>query len=137
MNIHKKARLTPIRREEMAVSVIESRVSKAQAALVYGGVSQDRDPLDSPVHSPRPRRHAGPFVKTGAQPEPDRSGAGGRCHHGSRRQRLCGKPIALRSSADGPHKRSPIPPRCARPSAPPTPHAPRNAASWFLRLDMF
>ena len=36
MNIHKKARLTPIRREEMVLSVIESRVSKAQAARVYG-----------------------------------------------------------------------------------------------------
>ena len=31
-----RARLTPIRREEMALSVIESRVSKAQAARVYG-----------------------------------------------------------------------------------------------------
>ena len=36
MNIHKNARLTPIRREEMALSVIESRVSKAQAAREYG-----------------------------------------------------------------------------------------------------
>ena len=36
MNIHKNARLTPLRREEMALSVIEGRVSKAQAARVYG-----------------------------------------------------------------------------------------------------
>jgi len=27
-------------------------------------------------------------------------------------------------SSDGPHKRSPVPTPCARPSAPPTPHAP-------------
>lgn len=36
MNIHKNARLTPIRRAEMAISVIEGRLSKAQAAEVYG-----------------------------------------------------------------------------------------------------
>ncbi len=36
MNIHKNARLTPIRREEMAISVIEGRLSKAQACEVYG-----------------------------------------------------------------------------------------------------
>ena len=36
MNIHKNARLTPLRREEMALSVIEGRHSKAQAARFYG-----------------------------------------------------------------------------------------------------
>lgn len=36
MNIHKNARLTPRRREEMALCVIEGRLSKAQAARVYG-----------------------------------------------------------------------------------------------------
>ena len=36
MNIHKNARLTPVRREEMALSVIEGRLTKAQAAGVYG-----------------------------------------------------------------------------------------------------
>ena len=36
MNIHKNARLTPLRREEMALSVIEGRFSKAAAARVYG-----------------------------------------------------------------------------------------------------
>lgn len=35
MNIHKNARLTPLRREEMALSVIEGRLSKAQAARTY------------------------------------------------------------------------------------------------------
>jgi transposase InsO family protein len=36
MNIHKNARLTPLRREEMALSVIEGRLSKADAARTYG-----------------------------------------------------------------------------------------------------
>jgi transposase InsO family protein len=36
MNIHKNARLTPLRREEMALSVIEGRLSKAHAARTYG-----------------------------------------------------------------------------------------------------
>ncbi|CCV10444.1 hypothetical protein MESS4_20020 [Mesorhizobium sp. STM 4661] len=33
---HKNARLTPLRREEMAVSIIEDRLSQALAARVYG-----------------------------------------------------------------------------------------------------
>ncbi|MEI9413441.1 IS481 family transposase, partial [Mesorhizobium sp. Cs1321R2N1] len=36
MNIHKNARLTPLRREEMALSIIEGRLSKADAARRYG-----------------------------------------------------------------------------------------------------
>ncbi|AXS40750.1 IS481 family transposase [Breoghania sp. L-A4] len=36
MNIHKNARLTPLRRGEMAQAVIEGRLSRAQAARVYG-----------------------------------------------------------------------------------------------------
>lgn len=36
MNIHMNARLTPIRREEMALSVLSGRVSKAQAAREFG-----------------------------------------------------------------------------------------------------
>ena len=35
MNIHQNARLTPLRREEMALSVIEGRRSRAQAARTY------------------------------------------------------------------------------------------------------
>ncbi|MEI9424093.1 IS481 family transposase [Mesorhizobium sp. Cs1299R1N1] len=35
MNIHKNARLTPLRREEMALSVIGGGLSQAQAALKY------------------------------------------------------------------------------------------------------
>ncbi|RAZ81667.1 IS481 family transposase, partial [Mesorhizobium hawassense] len=36
MNIHKNARLTPLRREEMALAVIEGGFSKAHAARTYG-----------------------------------------------------------------------------------------------------
>jgi len=36
MNIHKNARLTPLRREEMARAVAEGVLSKAQAAVKYG-----------------------------------------------------------------------------------------------------
>lgn len=36
MNIHKNARLTPLRREEMALSVIEGAFFKAHAARAYG-----------------------------------------------------------------------------------------------------
>jgi transposase InsO family protein len=36
MNIHKHARLTPVRREEMALAVISGHLSKAQAARVFG-----------------------------------------------------------------------------------------------------
>ena len=36
MNIHQNARLTPIRREEMARSVIEGHLSTAQAAREFG-----------------------------------------------------------------------------------------------------
>jgi len=36
MNIHKNARLTPVRREEMALAVISGQLSKAQAGRVYG-----------------------------------------------------------------------------------------------------
>lgn len=36
MNIHKNARLTPLRREEMALSVIEGRLSQALAARACG-----------------------------------------------------------------------------------------------------
>jgi transposase len=35
MNIHKNARLTPLRREEMALAVIEGTLSQAQAALKF------------------------------------------------------------------------------------------------------
>jgi transposase InsO family protein len=40
MNIHKNARLTPLRREEMALAVLGGRMSKAEAACVYGVTSK-------------------------------------------------------------------------------------------------
>ena len=36
MSIHKNARLTPLPREEMALSVIEDRLNRADAAVTYG-----------------------------------------------------------------------------------------------------
>ena len=36
MNIHKNARLTPLRREEMAILVLAGKLSQAQAAVRYG-----------------------------------------------------------------------------------------------------
>lgn len=46
MNIHKNARLTPLRREEMAVAVLGGRLSKAQAAGLYWCIAEDRVALD-------------------------------------------------------------------------------------------
>ncbi|ANL56488.1 transposase [Rhizobium leguminosarum bv. phaseoli CCGM1] len=40
MNIHKNARLTPGRREEMARAVLEGACSKADAARIYGVTSK-------------------------------------------------------------------------------------------------
>ena len=40
MNIHKNARLTPLRREEMALAVIEGALSQAQAALKFAVTSK-------------------------------------------------------------------------------------------------
>lgn len=36
MNIHKNTRLTPLRREEMALSVVKGSLSIAHAARIYG-----------------------------------------------------------------------------------------------------
>ena len=67
MNIHKNARLTPLRREEMARDVVEGRLSKAHAARTYGvtakvvgagwSVSEPRDTPAWPT-VPRGRRRA-------------------------------------------------------------------------------
>jgi transposase InsO family protein len=40
MNIHKNARLTPLRREEMALAVLDGGLTKAQAARIYGVTSK-------------------------------------------------------------------------------------------------
>ncbi|UIK09012.1 IS481 family transposase [Neorhizobium galegae] len=69
MNIHKNARLTPLRREEMAVAVLRGALTKAQAACVYavspkivsrwierfeqGGRAKMADRSSRPQNSPR------------------------------------------------------------------------------------
>lgn len=40
MNIHKNARLTRLRREEMALAVLDAGLTKAQAARIYGVTSK-------------------------------------------------------------------------------------------------
>jgi transposase InsO family protein len=69
MNIHKNARLTPRRREEMACAVVQGRYSQARAARIYGvtskivsrwvkrfladGVAGMKDRSSRPLMSPR------------------------------------------------------------------------------------
>ena len=62
MNIHKNARLTPLRREEMALSVIEGAFSKAHAARVYGVSAEDRGALGRALQGRRAGRHDRPFL---------------------------------------------------------------------------
>ncbi len=94
MNIHKNARLTPIRREEMARSVIEGLVSKARAARVYG------------VSAKIVSRWTGRFLTEGRDGMQDRSSRPKVIPNQTvkalaeriitlRRQRLCGRHIAL------------------------------------------
>ncbi|WP_275782838.1 IS481 family transposase [Pararhizobium gei] len=94
MNIHKNARLTPVRREEMALAVTSGRVSPAQAARIYGVspkvVSRwvarfktaGRDGMADRSSRPRssPRQTGGALVERIAD---------------LRRQRLTGKHIAM------------------------------------------
>ena len=69
MNMHQNARLTPCRREEMALAVISGRLSQAEAGRVYGvcakivarwtgryrsgGRDAMRDRSSRPLHCPR------------------------------------------------------------------------------------
>ena len=96
MNIHKNARFTPIRREEMALSVIAGRLSKAQAAREYGVSAkivsrwterfraegregmQDRSSRPKLIPTQTAEHLAGRIITL-------------------RRQRLCGKHIALQT----------------------------------------
>lgn len=94
MNIHKNARLTPVRREEMALAVIEGRLTCMQACKVYG------------VSSKTVTKWVSRFKADGRQAIVDRSS---RPHHvrkptpdhvvqriiDLRRQRLTGKHIAM------------------------------------------
>jgi transposase InsO family protein len=61
MNIHKNARLTPVRREEMALAVVAGQLTRAQAARVYG------------VSSKIVSRWAGRYKTGGANAMTDRS----------------------------------------------------------------
>ena len=62
MNIHKNARLTPGRREEMARAVLEGAYSKADAARIYGGDVEGGRSLDGAFSGGWHRRHGGPVV---------------------------------------------------------------------------
>ena len=89
-----RARLAPIRREEMALSVMVSRVSKVSAARVYG------------VSAKIVSRWTARFIAQGRDGMQGRSSRPGHSLNqtdqvlvavvtAQRRQRLCGGPIAL------------------------------------------
>ena len=96
MNIHKNARLTPVRREEMAVSVIAGQLSRAEAGRVFG------------VSAKIVARWTGRFRAEGREGMQDRSSRpkaiptqtaealAGRIIT-LRRQRLCGRHIAMQT----------------------------------------
>ena len=96
MNIHKNARLTPIRREEMALSVIAGRLSKAQAAREYGVsakiVSRWTERFRAEGREGMQDRSSRPKLIPTQTAEP----LAGRIIT-LRRQRLCGKHIALQT----------------------------------------
>ena len=94
MNIHKNARLTPLRREEMALCVIEGRSSSAKAARLYG------------VSAKIVARWVGRYRSEGRAGMVDRSSRPGHSPKATgsavveriialRRQRLTGKHIAM------------------------------------------
>jgi transposase InsO family protein len=96
MNIHKNARLTPVRREEMARSVLEGRLSKAEAGKHYG------------VSAKIVSRWAGRFKDQGRSGMADRSSRPKRIPMQTghvlaeriialRRQRLTGRHIAMQT----------------------------------------
>ena len=82
MNIHKNARLTPLRREEMALAVIEGGFSKAHAARRYGVSAEDRGALGRTLQGRGQHRHGRPLVPTQNHAGHDRRG-GGRAHRGA------------------------------------------------------
>ena len=94
MNIHKNARLTPVRREEMALAVISGRLSKAQAARVYGlsarSVSRWTERYRAEDPSGMQDRSSRPQVI----PTQTAEAASGVHHHAGAGSRLCGRHIA-------------------------------------------
>jgi len=96
MNIHQNARLTPVRREEMALAVIAGQLSKAQAARAFG------------VCSKIVTRWTDRFLAEGREGMQDRSSRPKMIPNQTaeplagriitlRRQRLCGRHIALQT----------------------------------------
>lgn len=94
MNIHKNARLTPLRREEMALAVIEGGFSKAHAARTFGVsakiVARWVERYKAEGHAGMADRSSRPKVMPGMtdQAVAERIAA-------LRRQRLTGKHIAV------------------------------------------
>lgn len=78
MNIHKNARLTPLRREEMARDVVEGRLSKVDAARTYGVTAKVVGALGGALSGRGKRRHDRPFLAAEDKPEANRSRGGGR-----------------------------------------------------------
>jgi transposase-like protein len=65
MNVHKNARLTPLRREEMARDVVEGRLSKAHAARTYGVTGKIVRRWGGAFPSRGTRRDGRPFLAAG------------------------------------------------------------------------
>ncbi len=93
MNIHQNARLTPVRREEMALAVISGRLSRARAARVYGVsariVSRSTERFTADGRDAMQDRSSRP--KEIPKQTPEALAARIITH---RRQRLCGRHIA-------------------------------------------
>lgn len=96
MNIHKNARLTPLRREEMTLLVCSGKLSQAQASRQFG------------VTPKVVRRWSARYEQEGAPGMGDRTSRPKRLHRPTdpsivaeivalRRQRLCGQHIALKT----------------------------------------
>ena len=82
MNIHKNARLTPLRREEMARDVVEGRLSKAHAARTYGVTAKVVARWVERFRAEGSAGMARPFLAAEDKPEANRSRGGG-CDRGA------------------------------------------------------
>lgn len=68
MDIHKNARLTPLRREEMAQAVVEPPFPSPCRVNIWR-VGKDRGALAWALQGRGRQRHGRPLVATGTQPE--------------------------------------------------------------------
>ena len=82
MNIHKNARLTPLRRAEMALAVIGGDLSQAQGSGSLRGDAEGRGALGGALQGRRGCRHGRPIVAACQVPEDDAGGRGG-THRGA------------------------------------------------------